>query len=159
MNITHSAVQRFTSRITPAANGCHLWTGTRDRKGYGVISVGGTFYKAHRFAWAIAYSDPPPRDLLVCHTCDTPACVNPSHLFLGTPADNSADMVRKGRVNRSPSAVGEKNGAAKLTVEAVRQIRQLRLTGMTQEARALKFGISRGQIQNIDRRIHWRNVE
>lgn len=77
-------------------SGCWLWFGACNNKGYGYISKK-TYGMclAHRYAFASAGND--PGDLLVCHKCDNPACVNPDHMFLGTHKDNTQDMVKKGR--------------------------------------------------------------
>lgn len=77
-------------------SGCWLWTAAACPPGYGRFRANGRSYVAHRFAWEIMRG-PIPAGLCACHKCDTPACVNPDHLFLGTQADNVRDSVRKKR--------------------------------------------------------------
>lgn len=89
----------FEHKYVPDPNsGCWLWTSGWDKAGYGQASDN---VRAHRLAWQMYFGEIPD-GLLVCHSCDTPCCVNPSHLFLGTPHDNMRDKVSKGR-----QAVGE----------------------------------------------------
>jgi hypothetical protein len=80
----------------PDADGCREWTGFRDGLGRGKFSFKGRPVKAHRMAYELAVGPIPP-GLKVCHSCDNPPCCESTHLFLGTQADNVADMVRKGR--------------------------------------------------------------
>lgn len=89
--------QRFWKRVDRRGEAdCWLWTSERFPTGYGRFKVGRrTWYIASRVAWLLAKGEQP--DGLVCHRCDKPLCVNPAHLFLGTPNDNVQDMIAKGR--------------------------------------------------------------
>ena len=90
-----SAVERFMSRVNTAGS-CWLWTGTKSVRGYGKLIVDGKQVQAHRYSYALV-NGPITPDQIVCHACDTPLCVRPSHLFLGDHADNVRDMLAKGR--------------------------------------------------------------
>lgn len=89
---------RFWARIRKSeGEGCWEWTGTVTAFGYGNVNIGaGRYQMAHRLSWILTNGEPTP-GLHVCHRCDNPRCVRPSHLFLGTQADNMRDMVAKHR--------------------------------------------------------------
>jgi hypothetical protein len=93
-----SPEKRFWLRVNKDGD-CWLWTGGRGSDGYGKFYVAPKTVRVHRFSYQL-HLGPIPEGMLVCHMCDTPLCVNPAHLFVGTPADNTRDMVEKGRVTR-----------------------------------------------------------
>lgn len=134
-------------------NGCWEWQGTITRDGYGRLGK----QSAHRHSWTI-YSGPIPNGMLVCHHCDNRRCVNPGHLFLGTPLDNSRDMVAKGR---SPKWNGQRRGAgnprANLDEHMVRQIRRLR-GRITLRELGKKFGVNHSTISDIFQGRTWTHV-
>jgi hypothetical protein len=97
--VMQTAAEYIEERTTTIPNGigCQLWTGAYFSNGYGRISRGGYgAVAAHRLAFEV-YKGRIPPGLCVLHKCDTPACCNPDHLFLGTQKDNSVDMANKGR--------------------------------------------------------------
>lgn len=128
---------------------CHLWTACLIARDYGGIQHNGKIKRAHRVAYEL-YVGPIPDGMCVLHRCDTPACVNPDHLFVGTPADNSEDMCSKGR-----SPKGVRNGRAKLEES---QILAIRADPRSQRTIGKEYGISRIQVRHIKRRIQWQHV-
>lgn len=125
--------------------GCWEWTASKHRGTYGQISVGNRPKRAHRVSYEL-FCGTIPDGLHVLHKCDNRGCVNPRHLFLGTNADNQADMDAKGRRVIVPSK-GEANGSAKLTSTEAAAIRAAK--GVTEKALAAQFGISKSQVHNI----------
>lgn len=88
-------VDAFWSRVDTSGD-CLVWTGAKTPKGYGVLTLNGRRWYAHRLSYTLT-NGPIPDGLFVCHRCDHPPCVRPDHLFLGTMQENFADMRRKGR--------------------------------------------------------------
>lgn len=133
-------------------NGCHIWNASKTEKGYGRIRFKGSAQRAHRVAWELA-NGPIPKGMFVMHSCDNPSCVNTDHLSLGTPRDNTNDMLRKGR-----SAKGESHSQAKLTANDVSQIRSLRKAGVLIKEIASRFGVSESHISTIMSGRVWKEV-
>ena len=142
-----TTAERFWSKVGPETDaGCRLWEAGVLKDGYGSFFYKGATALAHRVAWELT-NGPIPAGMHVLHRCDTPPCVNPDHLFLGTNADNMADKVRKGR---TPHVRGERNGGSKLTKEQVLSIRSEYHAGnVTQRRLAAKYGISNQQVSRI----------
>jgi len=146
-----SAEERFWGQVAKG-DGCWEWTGTDRGRGYGRIYANGRTIGTHRFSYELHHG-PIPAGMFVCHSCDNPRCVRPDHLFLGAPAENSADMVAKGRQN---SPVGERHGGSKLKAEDVRQIRRLvDERAVTQREIGERFGVSQSLVAQIAARKVW----
>ncbi len=144
---------RFYEKIMADPNsGCWLWTGSLDRHGYGQLSCLGSHrpHRAHRLSYELHYG--PIGRACVLHKCDTPACVNPQHLTLGTQTENLADMRAKGRWKATPS-YGEKHGMSKLTADAVTHIRRRE---MSQQKYADMYGVCRTAVSAVMRGLTWR---
>lgn len=171
--LTPALAERFWSRVDSSGGpvACWSWKGARLPTGYGVVGaprpIRATWY-AHRVSYALNCGD--PRGLCVCHRCDNPQCVNPAHLFLGTPKENAADMIAKGRrgikgKSRRPAfapvgfARGEVMPTHRLTAEMVVDIRKRSAAGETRAALGRKFGVSATAIRQIVQRKWWRHVE
>jgi hypothetical protein len=90
-------IDRFFNKVNKT-NSCWNWTHSTNKFGHGMFSFQGKTLGAHRFSFEL-HKGPIPSDLFVCHSCDNPACVNPSHLWLGTAKDNVQDMISKNRYN------------------------------------------------------------
>lgn len=144
----------FWSKVDKAAgpDGCWLWTGLLARGGYGRFNIEGRYVRAHRLAFHLA-TGVDPGDLYVCHHCDTPLCVNPAHLFLGTHADNMADMRTK---RRNPA--GADHHTTTVTDVDVVEIRQRRAEGQTLKSIGNDYGLSEATVSRIANRISWSHV-
>lgn len=159
-----SFADRFSSQVLKTES-CWLWTGYKNQRGYGRIKKLGKFVAAHRQAWESA-NGPVPDGLMVCHTCDNRACVNPQHLFVGTAQDNTDDAVSKGRLkpiavigqpSNEERARGSKHGCAKLTEADVRSVLATPIT-VTSKSIAASLGVSPSTIELIRKRRTWKHV-
>lgn len=144
---------RFWSKVEKTG-GCWLWRAGCNSWGYGQLNVKTedgrrTMRAAHRVAWELK-KGPIPAGACVLHRCDVRACVNPNHLFLGTRADNSADMAAKGRQSR-----GSLRPKAKLSDERVREIRG---DSRSSYELAKVCGVGRTTIQKARAGTTWRHV-
>jgi hypothetical protein len=137
MRTTQSAEDRFWSKVT-VGDDCWLWRGCLNNMGYGRFMLAKPkSVLAHRFAYEQQYGAIPDGQRC-CHRCDTPACVRPSHLFLGTAKQNSEDMVAKGRQG---FRFGQSAGRAVLSTDKVVHLRRLWGAGMPLLQLGARFGI------------------
>jgi hypothetical protein len=92
----HWTLAQRLEHYTDKTGSCWVWTGCGDKNGYGVMKVDGVQKRMHRIVWEQSHGPIPP-GMEICHRCDNPSCIRESHLFLGSHAENMADMRRKGR--------------------------------------------------------------
>jgi hypothetical protein len=146
---------RFFEKVNKnTETGCWEWTAAKYRGGYGHFrrKVDGKWKmeKTHRFAYEI-HNEQFDKSLIVCHKCDNPSCVNPDHLFLGTPMDNVQDKMKKGRfkVIRNPKH-------RLLNLEIAKAIRQDHSNGLSYEELQSKYSTSKQQVSRIVRNEIWK---
>lgn len=143
---------RFAAKCETQSNGCIYWTGARDGCGYGLFRVNRErIERAHRVALRSSGVEVGPADV-VMHACDTPWCVNPQHLSIGTRATNNADRDRKGR---HVALRGMQHGSARFSPEDV-----LSMRASTESNRALGriHNCAAGVINNIRKRRTWKHI-
>lgn len=149
------AIDRVLEKVVriPFA-GCWIFTGALNDAGYGIVGTGGRGQpndRAHRITYR-HYCGPIPDGIFVCHSCDTPSCCNPDHLFLGTCKDNVRDMIKKGRNSnppRNPHVVGSAHPGSKLKEDQVVRIRELYAAGALQKDLAKIYGVAHQTISKI----------
>jgi len=159
LNLPDEVIYNFQRRIQISLiSGCWEWTGIKNEQGYGVIGKSpyirdGKNTRAHQLSWII-YNGKIPKGLYVCHRCDNPSCVNPDHLFLGTPKENTRDKMRKGRNNTGMGYIG-----TKLSPQDIINIRCDASIGVSYKDIGVKYGISRRFASKIISRERYDWVE
>lgn len=148
-------IERFWSRVDRSAgpDGCWLWTASVGSHGYGDIRFKHGHYTAHRLSLMLALGEAFDESKFVCHACDNRRCVNPTHLWLGTTAQNMQDAARKDR-----TAHGERCHYHKLTEDDVRVIRRRHADGEAQAALAREYGLHPNTIHYAINRRTWKRV-
>ena len=158
-----SIQERFWSKVKKT-DSCWIWERALEKTGYGefLIKQNGkwTPIRASRLSYLFKYGEI-PEGMCVCHHCDTPACVNPDHLFLGTHTDNMRDSAKKGRLGSKGVSRnrGEKNPQAKLTEADVHNIKERIMNGEKQGDIAKDYGMKQYTISDIKRERRWKGVD
>lgn len=153
-------MDRFWEKVdVRGPDDCWEWTGSLNNKGYSQIRIGGGLSLGHRVSYEI-HNGPIPEGLHVLHSCDNPGCVNPVHLHLGTHQDNMREMVLRGRSNGGSKCdnSGEKHGGSKLGNDDIREIRRLRVDGISQRELSAVYGVAESTISQIVNRKRWRHI-
>lgn len=142
--------------------GCWDWKGSKDKGGYGVMSVRRQLGsdRAHRASWII-HKGKIPKGMCVCHFCDNPICTNPDHLWLGNHKENNDDKIRKCREAKlkPPHKIGSENGTSKLNEEQVKEIKKLIENGSTSRYIGFMYGVSKTTILRIRNNKNWKHVK
>ena len=141
--LTDRESERFWNKVDKSC-ACWIWIGSSVPTGYGVFKVRSyQMVSAHRLSWYIK-NGPIPHDLIICHICDNPKCVNPEHLYAGTYQSNFDDMMSRGRFNG-----GNKNPHSRLTENEASEIKMLKANGMTYSDIGGRYGLSKSHVENI----------
>lgn len=152
LQLSANIISRFNDKIHPEPNsGCWLWGASIDKHGYGRLTIGKTAYLAHRLSFCIATGEMPKPYELICHSCDNRPCVNPSHLFIGSPSDNMRDAVAKGRLTNR----GSNNNRSILDEEKALCIFNDK---RGYNDLSLEFGVSVSTIHSIKSGNNWRHA-
>jgi len=136
-------MEEFWRNVEKTAE-CWNWLGSKDRDGYGRVRFDGRTHGAHNLSFKLHFGDVSD-GLDVCHTCDNPGCVRPDHLWAGSRAQNMADCVEKGRLNRG-----------KLSENDVLTIRERYSAGYRWQDLAVEYGVSATHMLRVVKGRRWK---
>ena len=162
MNVTSSDQERFWNKVIKTDD-CWIWTAYRNENGYGCYKLSGKLILAHRAAFLFTFGHL-PQTKNICHHCDNPPCVNPSHLFVGTQSDNVHDCFNKGRgvppnlKDREKVYTGSLNPNSKLSEDDVIFIRYLLSVKTKQKHIAEMFNVHIATIERIASKKSWTHI-
>jgi HNH endonuclease len=142
-------MQNYIERPGPLPTNCWIWQAYCDQQGYGRIRWNRILYLAHRLMWQLHHGEEILDEIFCCHHCDVPSCINPDHLFLGTNADNIADMFAKGK----------QGDRSLLTKDEVSRIKFFLSQGWSQAELGRRYGVHYGIIHLIAKGLNWPHVE
>ena len=160
MDITEPQKQRMLDKTKAPDERCIEWQGAKLPSGYGITRIGlksqGTYKTAlaHRVSYYVNNEDQPIDEFIICHKCDNPSCINPTHLFAGTHVDNVRDMDEKDR-RVCVHLRGSENPNSKLSWDDILEIR-----GSKESCRKLAniYGVSKTQVSRIKRKLAWKEA-
>lgn len=152
MNQVHCGIKcRIFAHIEKIDNGCWIWKGSTDRDGYGLMSIDDRSRRVHRISYEVFKEEKIPFDKNACHSCDTPACVNPDHIFVAKSFENTQDMMEKGRSRFSGRGVI-------LNAEKIKKIRFLASHSFSSADIGRMFKIGAPHVDQIVERKIWDHI-